>query len=79
MGLQNPTAYILELLSINSRLKDKLNLPDSVIDKTAYIYRKVQQRGLIRGRTIDAILAACVGIACREGRTLKDAKRSRRS
>jgi transcription initiation factor TFIIB len=58
-----------------NRLKDKLGLPDSVIEKTAYIYRKVQERGLIRGRTISAILAAAVFIACREigfPRTLKD-------
>jgi transcription initiation factor TFIIB len=57
------------------RLEDKLGLSDAVIEKTAYIYRKVQERGLIRGRTISAILAAAVFIACREmgfPRTLKD-------
>src|SRR5919112_6232299 len=57
------------------RLKDKLGLPDSVIEKTAYIYRKVQERGLIRGRSISAILAAAAYIACREmgfPRILKD-------
>ena len=32
------------------RLKDKLGLPDSVIEKTAYIYRKVQERGLVPGK-----------------------------
>jgi transcription initiation factor TFIIB len=57
------------------RLEDKLGLSDSVIEKTAYIYRKVQERGLIRGRSISAILAGAVYIACREmgfPRTLKD-------
>jgi transcription initiation factor TFIIB len=57
------------------RLKDKLGLPDSVIEKTAYIYRKVQERGLVRGRTKSEILAAAIYIACREmgfPRTLKD-------
>lgn len=29
-------------------LRDKLALPDSVVEKTAYIYRKAQQRGMIR-------------------------------
>lgn len=56
-------------------LKDKLGLPDAVIDKTAYIYRKAQQRGLVRGRTIDNILVACVYAACRElgiPKTLKE-------
>jgi transcription initiation factor TFIIB len=57
------------------RLKDKLRLPDSVIEKTAYIYRKVQERGLVRGRTISSVLAAAAYIACREmgmSRTLDD-------
>ena len=56
-------------------LKDKLTLPDSVVEKTAYIYRKAQQRGMIRGRTVSAMLAAAAYIACREigvGKTLKD-------
>jgi transcription initiation factor TFIIB len=57
------------------RLKDKLGLPDSVIEKSAYIYRKVQERGLVRGRSISATLAAALYIACREmgfPRILKD-------
>jgi transcription initiation factor TFIIB len=56
-------------------LKDKLGLSDSVVEKTAYIYRKAQERMLIRGRTISGILAAAIYIACRElgtPRTLKD-------
>ena len=56
-------------------LRDKLALPDSVVEKTAYIYRKAQQRGMIRGRTVSAMLAASIYIACREirvGKTLKD-------
>jgi transcription initiation factor TFIIB len=56
-------------------LKDKLTLPDSVVEKTAYIYRKAQQRGMIRGRTVSAMLAAAIYIASREirvGKTLKD-------
>lgn len=56
-------------------LKDKLALPDPVVEKTAYIYRKAQQRGMMRGRTVSAMLAAAIYIACREiriGKTLKD-------
>jgi transcription initiation factor TFIIB len=56
-------------------LRDKLSLPDSVVEKTAYVYRKAQQRSMIRGRTISAMLAAATYIACREikvGKTLKD-------
>ncbi|MGA9149347.1 MAG: TFIIB-type zinc ribbon-containing protein [Candidatus Nitrosopolaris sp.] len=55
--------------------KDKLGLPDAIVEKTAYIYRKAQQRGLVRGRTISATLAAATYIACREigiPKTLKE-------
>jgi transcription initiation factor TFIIB len=57
------------------RLKDKLGLSDAAVEKTAYIYRKAQERGLVRGRTISSTLAASLYIACREmgiSRTLKD-------
>ncbi|SRR5215204_632571 len=36
-------------------LKDKLGLPNIVVEKTVYIYRKAQQRGLARGRTISSL------------------------
>ena len=48
------------------KLKDKLGLTPSVVEKTAYTYRKVQEDGLIRGRTIGAGLVACLYISCRE-------------
>ncbi len=56
-------------------LKDKLGLPDAIVEKTAYIYRKAQERGLVRGRTISAALAAATYVACREieiPKTLKE-------
>lgn len=56
-------------------LKDKLVLPPSIVEKAAYIYRKAQERGLVRGRTISAMLVAAIYIACREigvGKTLKE-------
>jgi transcription initiation factor TFIIB len=39
-------------------LKDKLQLPNAVVEKTAYIYRKAQERRLIHERTVSGILAA---------------------
>jgi len=47
-------------------LKDKLALPDAIVEKSAYIYRKAQEIGLIRGRTISATIGSAVYIACRE-------------
>jgi transcription initiation factor TFIIB len=48
------------------RLKDKLGLSDAIVEKTAYIYRKAQEKQLIKGRTISSILAAALYMACRE-------------
>jgi transcription initiation factor TFIIB len=56
-------------------LKDKLGLSDAIVEKTAYIYRKVVVRRLVRGRTIPGMLAACLYLSCRETgtpRTIKD-------
>jgi transcription initiation factor TFIIB len=56
-------------------LKDKLGLSHAIVEKTAYIYRKVEHRGLVKGRTIPGMLAAAIYLACREmgtPRTLKD-------
>lgn len=48
------------------RLKDKLGLSDAMVEKAAYIYRKAQEKGLVRGRTISSVLAAAIYMACRE-------------
>jgi transcription initiation factor TFIIB len=56
-------------------LKDKLGLPDVIIEKTAYLYRKALKKGLIRRSSIRGLLAATAYIACREmgaPRTLKE-------
>ena len=58
-----------------SMLRDKLRLSDSLLEEIAYLYRKVEERGLIRGRTISGMLVACVYVACRRSghpRTLKE-------
>ncbi|SRR5581483_2022996 len=57
------------------KVKDRMGLPDSVMEKAAYVYRKAQERGLIRGRTIGSVLAASIYIASRQMgvlRTLDD-------
>jgi transcription initiation factor TFIIB len=47
-------------------LKDKLGLPETIVEKTTYIYRKAQVKGFVRGRTVSAVLDAALYIACRE-------------
>lgn len=61
------------------RLKVNLGLSDAIVEKTAYIYRKAQDRRLTRGRSVASILAAAIYIACREmgaQRTLRDVGKS---
>jgi transcription initiation factor TFIIB len=47
-------------------LKDKLGLSDAVVEKTAYVYRKAQAKGLIKGRSITAFVTASAYASCRE-------------
>ena len=61
--------------SLLNNLKDKLGLSDTMVEKVAYIYRKAQERGFVRGRSIPAVLAAAVYIAYRDlevPKTMKD-------
>jgi transcription initiation factor TFIIB len=52
--------------SILSRLKDRLGLPNHITEKAAYTYRKAQERGLVRGDTIDSVLTASIYVALRQ-------------
>jgi len=57
------------------RLKDKLTISSSVLEKAAYIYRKALDKKLVRGRSISSMIAASLYAACRDTetpRTLKD-------
>ena len=56
------------------RMVDKVNVNDAVIE-SCHIYRKALERGMIRGRSISAMIAASLYAACRDTetpRTLKD-------
>lgn len=62
-----------------AKIKERMSLPDSVVEKAAYIYRKAQEKKLIRGRTIGSVLAASIYIASRQMgvlRTLDDVSAS---
>jgi transcription initiation factor TFIIB len=64
-----------EAFRLLGTLKDKLGLSDAVIENTAYLYRKAQQRKFLRGRTIPSVICAATYIACRDlgiSKTMKD-------
>ena len=58
-----------QALSEMDKLKDKLSLTDAVIEKAAYIYRKAMDMKLVKGRSIQGLVAACVYAACRDTET----------
>ena len=58
-----------QALSEMDKLKDKLSLTDSVVEKAAYIYRKANERKLVKGRSIHGLVAAWLYAACRDTET----------
>lgn len=48
------------------RIKDKLSLSDTIVEKSAYYYRKILDENLIKGRSIKGFVVACVYASCRE-------------
>ena len=57
-----------------NRLKDKLAISNAVIEKAAYIYRKALEKGLVRGRSISALMASALYVACRDTETPRNLK-----
>ncbi|PIN88718.1 hypothetical protein COU61_03760, partial [Candidatus Pacearchaeota archaeon CG10_big_fil_rev_8_21_14_0_10_35_13] len=47
------------------RVSSFLNLPMVVRDEASRVYNFVLQRGLVRGRSMESVIAACVYAACR--------------
>lgn len=46
-------------------MRSKLGLPEYVVEKSAYLFRKVEQKKLLHGRSNQSVLCAVVYIACR--------------
>ena len=59
------------LTKIN-RLKDKLSVSDAVMERAAYLFRKAMKMDMVRGRSIDKIVASIMYAACRESGTIRD-------
>ena len=47
------------------RVASFLSLPNVVKDEAARVYNFVLQRGLVRGRSMESVIAACIYAACR--------------
>jgi len=56
-------------------ISSKLALPESVVEETAYLFRKIAARKILAGRSTSAMLCATIYITCRitdTPRTLQD-------
>lgn len=65
----NDERNLQQALSELLKLKEKLSLPDAIVEKASYIYRKALEQKLVRGRSIAALIAAALYAACRESET----------
>jgi len=66
---------LTEPFTVLDALRTKLNLPEIVVENSAYLYRKAVARNMIRGRSKIVFISASVYVACRitnTPRTLTD-------
>jgi len=69
------TASLSKAFTLLHGMKTKLGISDNVVENAAYIYRKVVNAKLTRGRTMVSLISASLYAACRENnipRTLND-------
>ena len=57
---------LTQALSELTRIADELNLPQNTRETAAMIYRRAVTQGLIRGRTIQSVVASAIYMACRQ-------------
>ncbi len=69
------TASLSKAFTLLHGMKTKLGVPDNVVENAAYIYRKVVNAKLTRGRTMASLISASLYASCRQNnipRTLDD-------
>ena len=57
-----------------TRIADNLHIPIDVMESAAFIYRKALKADLIRGRSINGIVAGALHVACRLNQTPRSLK-----
>ncbi|XP_073015946.1 transcription initiation factor IIB isoform X2 [Primulina eburnea] len=71
----NPDRSLIQAFKTIAIMADRLGLVATIKDRANEIYKKVEDQKPLRGRNQDAILAACLYIACRQEdkpRTVKE-------
>lgn len=62
---QKNKKLIRAFILLNS-IKSKLNLPENVRERSAYIYRKASEKNIVRGNSTNSMIAAAVFVACKQ-------------
>ena len=62
---------LTQALSELTRIADELNLPQNTRETAAMIYRKAVTQGLIRGRTIQSVVASAIYMSCRQCQVIR--------
>ncbi|HSB50713.1 MAG TPA: transcription factor TFIIB [Nitrosopumilaceae archaeon] len=68
--MKNSTQRTLNksLIFLNS-MKEKLGIHDLVLESTAYLFRKIMEAGLTRGRDANSLMSAALYVSCRQTST----------
>lgn len=61
-GKRNLRNALLEL----NKLAEKMSLSDAIVERASYFYRKITDKGLVRGRSVKAAVGASLHAACRD-------------
>ncbi|XP_048229443.1 transcription initiation factor IIB isoform X1 [Ricinus communis] len=62
----NPDRSLIQAFKTIATMSDRLGLVATIKDRANEIYKKVEDQKPLRGRNQDAVLAACLYIACRQ-------------
>ncbi|MFB6470865.1 MAG: transcription initiation factor IIB [Vulcanisaeta sp. AZ3] len=57
---------VIQAMNELSRISSQLGIPKACVDEAMGIYEEVLTKGLVRGRSVEAIVAACLHMACRK-------------
>ncbi len=57
---------LLQAMNELNRIASQLGIPKACVDEALNIYEQVLQKGLVKGRSVEAIAAACLHMACRK-------------
>jgi Transcription initiation factor IIB (TFIIB) len=57
---------VIQAMNELSRISSQLGIPKACVDEAMGIYEQVLTKGLVRGRSVEAIVAACLHMACRK-------------